>query len=125
MVSVSSDTRYIAVAGKLGFAHLSTSSGRWRALESMEGISSGLNDLEQIPHVRGGMCWYGGVLLVGADFGDSHEVYLPNLWSDLDPIIPSQRCIDGTEIIPSPRNIHHFNSIDVSPGRFVTCVLSR
>jgi RAB6A-GEF complex partner protein 1 len=75
LVSVSPDTRYIAVAGKLGFAHLSTSSGRWRTLESLEGISSGLSDLEQIPHVRGGMCWYGGVLLVGADFGDSHDVY--------------------------------------------------
>ena len=80
-VSISSDTRYVSVAGKIGFAHLSTSSGRWRILESFEEMTSDPNDnLEHIPHVRGGMCWYGNILLVGADFTDSHEVYSPELY---------------------------------------------
>jgi hypothetical protein len=78
-VSVSTDTRYISVAGKIGFAHLSTSSGRWRVLETFEGFASDSTDnLQHIPHVRGGMCWYGNILLVGADFAQSHEVISPS-----------------------------------------------
>lgn len=75
-VSVSADTRYLSIAGKAGFAHLSTNSGRWRILETFEDISDGVAGREDIPLVRGGMCWYGNVLLVGADFGDSHQVAL-------------------------------------------------
>lgn len=78
-VSVSSDTRYISVAGKLGFAHLSTSSGRWRVLDTMEADSTDVTAFEDIPQVRGSMCWYGNVFIVGADFGESHEVVLP-IW---------------------------------------------
>src|SRR5271170_1898717 len=75
-ISVSSDTRYLSIAGKLGFAHLSTISGRWRVLDPFEVGATGLmgGSPEDIPHVRGGMCWYGNLLLVGADFGESHEV---------------------------------------------------
>src|SRR5579859_4530521 len=74
-VSVSSDTRYISVAGKVGFAHLSTSSARWRILDLSDETSSEPPEGQQnIPHTRGGMCWYGGILLIGADFGDTHEV---------------------------------------------------
>ena len=75
-VSISSDTRYLSAAGKVGFAHLSTNSGRWRILETFEDTSDGAANPEDIPIVRGGMCWYGNVLLVGADFGDSHQVTL-------------------------------------------------
>jgi hypothetical protein len=75
-VSVSSDTRFLSVAGKIGFAHLSTSSGRWRVLDTMEVDSTAVAAYEDIPLVRGGMCWYGNVFLVGADFGENHEVIL-------------------------------------------------
>jgi hypothetical protein len=76
-VSVSSDTRYISVAGKTGFAHLSTTSGRWRILEPFDGVTSDLNDaLDHVPRVRGGMCWYGNILLVAASFAESNEVHL-------------------------------------------------
>ena len=72
-VSVSSDARYLSIAGKFGFAHLSTSSNRWRTLEGLEDfIDSTSSD---VPHIRGGMCWYNNLLLVGADFGETHEVY--------------------------------------------------
>src|SRR5277367_6589362 len=75
-ISVSSDTRYLSIAGKLGFAHLSTISGRWRVLDPFEVGATGLTG-EDVPHVRGGMCWYGNLLLVGADFGETHEVTAP------------------------------------------------
>jgi hypothetical protein len=73
-VSLSADTRYVSIAGRVGFAHLSTNSGRWRVLETFEGPSDVQVTPDDIPHVRGGMCWYGNVLLVGGDFGDSHQV---------------------------------------------------
>lgn len=77
-ISVSSDTRYVSVAAKLGFAHLSTISGRWRVLDPFEVSATGLTggNSDDMPHVRGGMCWYGNLLLVGADFGEAHEVHL-------------------------------------------------
>ena len=74
--SVSADTRFVAIAGKVGFAHLSTTSGRWRVLEIFEDSSDFTTSSEDIPHIRGGMCWYGNVLLVGGEFGDSHQVLL-------------------------------------------------
>ena len=74
-VSVSADTRYLSIAGRTGFAHLSTASGRWRILDPFEEIPSDTTSKsEDIPQIRGGMCWYGNVLIVGADFADSHEV---------------------------------------------------
>lgn len=76
-ISVSADTRYLSVAGRVGFAHLSTNSGRWRILETFDDTSDDVASPEDnIPLVRGGMCWYDNVLLVGADFGDSHQVTL-------------------------------------------------
>jgi hypothetical protein len=42
----------------------------------MEVDSTAGEAYEDIPLVRGGMCWYGNVFLVGADFGEKHEVTL-------------------------------------------------
>ena len=79
-VSVSADTRYLSIAGRTGFAHLSTASGRWRVLDPFENPPSDPeSNFEDIPQIRGGMCWYGNVLMVGADFGDNHEVQVA--WS--------------------------------------------
>jgi RAB6A-GEF complex partner protein 1 len=75
LMTISSDGRYLSIAAKIGFAHLSTTSGRWRVLETFEGMSPDVpGEVEHVPHVRGGMCWYGNILLVGAVFGDSNEV---------------------------------------------------
>jgi len=74
-VSVSSDTRYVSLAAKVGFAHLSTVTGRWRTLDLLHGITSDdTSVLESIPHIKGGMYWYGSLLIIGADFGPNHEV---------------------------------------------------
>lgn len=43
----------------------------------MEVDSTEVIDYENIPQVRGGMCWYGTIFIVGADFGESHEVSYP------------------------------------------------
>jgi hypothetical protein len=75
-VSISGDIRYLSIAGKVGFAHVSTASGRWRILESLDLQPDISGNSEDIPHIRGGMCWYGNILLIGGDFGDSHEVCL-------------------------------------------------
>ena len=72
-LSVSSHTRYVAIAGTFGFSHVSTASSRWRTLDSLD-PSSLIGNPEDIPHVRGGLCWHDNILLVAADFGESHEV---------------------------------------------------
>jgi hypothetical protein len=71
-VSVSSDARYLSIAGKFGFSHLSTASNRWRILEDPETFIDTSNG--DVPHVRGGMVWYNNLLLIGADLGETHEV---------------------------------------------------
>jgi len=73
-VSVSADVRYISLAGSSGFAHLSTATGRWRLLETVDESSDLSGVADDVPHVRGGMCWYGNILLIAGDFGDHHEV---------------------------------------------------
>jgi RAB6A-GEF complex partner protein 1 len=89
-VSVSSDVRYISVAAKIGFSHFSTVSGRWRTLDH-EDEDGDLAGIPSIPCVRGGMCWFDNLLIVGADIGDSHEVsYRGALNNTLDPDLPSQ-----------------------------------
>ena len=86
LVSVSADIRYLAIAGKVGFAHLSTSSGRWRVLESLDTFDPSIlpEDIPHIPHVRGGLCWYNNILLVGGDFGESHEVSSLVIWANCE-----------------------------------------
>ncbi|KAL7628269.1 WD40 repeat protein [Parahypoxylon ruwenzoriense] len=65
---VSSDGRYVAVAGKRGLAHYSVNSGRWKtfANEAME------NEFQ----VRGGMCWYQHILVAAVEANRSYELRL-------------------------------------------------
>ena len=63
---ISSDGRYVAVAGRRGLAHYSISSGRWKCFDDPRTENSFV--------VRGGMCWYQHVLIVAAETDDYHEV---------------------------------------------------
>ena len=63
---ISSDGRYLAVAGRRGLAHYSVSSGRWKTFDDPEDESSFV--------VRGGMCWYQHILIAAVETDEHHEV---------------------------------------------------
>ena len=63
---VSSDGRYIAVAGRHGLAHYSVSSGRWKTFDDAEA--------EGAFTVRGGMCWYRYILIAAVESRGFQEV---------------------------------------------------
>jgi hypothetical protein len=65
--AISSDGRYIAVAGKRGLAHYSIASGRWRLPESAA---------EDDFALRGGMVWYQHLLIAAVDTGSQYELRL-------------------------------------------------
>ncbi|KAL2872115.1 RIC1 family protein [Aspergillus lucknowensis] len=64
--SVSQDGRYVAIAGKRGLAHYSVNSGRWKVFEDSK--------IENSFTVRGGMCWYGHILIAAIDRDGSYEL---------------------------------------------------
>jgi len=101
-ISVSPDGRYVSVAGKVGFAHLSTISGRWRVMDTMEPASpESIYQRDAALQVKGGMCWYGNLLFLSTDLGESHEVLRPMGKADLllDSYLPSLFYIDGLELL--------------------------
>ena len=63
---ISSDGRYVAIAGRRGLAHYSVSSGRWKTFDDMQA--------ENVFVVRGGMCWYQHILIAAVETDDYHEV---------------------------------------------------
>lgn len=63
---ISTDGRYVAVAGKRGLAHYSVNSGRWKTFDDPF--------VENEFAVRGGMCWFDHVLIAAVESRDSHEV---------------------------------------------------
>ncbi|GAD96633.1 conserved hypothetical protein [Paecilomyces variotii No. 5] len=65
---VSQDGRYIAIAGRRGLAHYSVSSGRWKTFDDP--------NQENAFAVRGGMCWYGHILIAAVDNEGSYELRL-------------------------------------------------
>ena len=67
-VVISSDGRYIAIAGRRGLAHYSVMSGRWKTFDDVNVESSFV--------VRGGMCWYQHILIAAVESDESHEVSL-------------------------------------------------
>lgn len=73
---ISSDGRYVAVAGRRGLAHYSINSGRWKTFvdENME------NEFQ----VRGGMCWHQHILVAAIEAGDSYEIRLFSREATLD-----------------------------------------
>lgn len=63
---VSQDGRYVAIAGRRGLAHYSVNSGRWKVFEDAKAENSFA--------VRGGMCWYGHILIAAVESDGSYEV---------------------------------------------------
>jgi hypothetical protein len=70
--SVSSDGKYIAIAGKRGFAHYNSISNRWKLF--------GNQYQEQSFLVRGGLAWYKNILIVACE-SVQHKTY------EVNPII--------------------------------------
>jgi RAB6A-GEF complex partner protein 1 len=64
---VSQDGRYIAIAGRRGLAHYSVTSGRWKTFDDTK--------VENSFAVRGGMCWYGHILIAAIESDGSYEVF--------------------------------------------------
>ena len=73
---VSSDGRYVAVAGRRGLAHYSIASGRWRT------FTNTANENEFA--VRGGMCWYQNFLVAAVEVDRSYELRLYPREAQLD-----------------------------------------
>ncbi|KAI8882813.1 RIC1-domain-containing protein [Backusella circina FSU 941] len=76
--SISADGRYIAIAGKRGFAHYNAVSNRWKLF--------GNQQQEQSFLVRGGMVWYKSILIVPCEIlsNKSYEIRLYSRDSNLD-----------------------------------------
>lgn len=70
-VVISSDGRYVAIAGRRGLAHYSVLSGRWKTFEDVQ--------VESAFVVRGGMCWYQHILIAAVETDEYHEVRMPSL----------------------------------------------
>jgi hypothetical protein len=63
---ISSDGRYVAIAGRRGLAHYSISSGRWKTFDDVQAENAFV--------VRGGMCWYQHILIAAVETDECHEV---------------------------------------------------
>ncbi|KAI9376771.1 RIC1-domain-containing protein [Aspergillus egyptiacus] len=87
--SVSQDGRYVAIAGKRGLAHYSVNSGRWKVFEDSK--------IENSFTVRGGMCWYGHILIAAIDRDGSYELCM---FSRELPL--NNHSIVHIEYVPSP-----------------------
>lgn len=64
--SISSDGKLIAVAGRRGLTHYSNISGRWKLFEDER------QEREFV--VRGGLLWFGHVLIAAVDVDKTHQV---------------------------------------------------
>lgn len=74
--AISSDGKYVAVAGRRGLAHFSVASGRWRTFDDPQA--------EQEFTVRGGMCWHYHILIVAVEANNRSEVRLYSREKALD-----------------------------------------
>lgn len=74
--AISSDGRYVAVAGRRGLAHYSVNSGRWKTFANA--------DAENEFHVKGGMCWYQNILVAALEANRSFELRLYSREASLD-----------------------------------------
>lgn len=70
MACISADSRLLAVAGRFGFAHFNSLSGRWKMFD---------REAEEMAFVvRGGMQWFGPFLVVACEtvVGQQYKVGL-------------------------------------------------
>ncbi|KAJ5158941.1 uncharacterized protein N7500_008592 [Penicillium coprophilum] len=86
---VSQDGRYVAIAGRRGLAHYSINSGRWKVFEDSQAENSFA--------VRGGMCWYGHILIAAVESDGSYEIRLYSREASL-----GNNSIMFIEYLPSP-----------------------
>ena len=76
-VVVSTDGRYVAIAGRRGLAHYSVHSRRWKTFDNIHAENAFV--------VRGGMCWYQHVLIAATETDDIYEV--SSIWKSGTPRI--------------------------------------
>ncbi|PRT53713.1 Guanine nucleotide exchange factor subunit Rich [Wickerhamiella sorbophila] len=93
-VSCSADGKYVAAAGSTGLVHFSVSSRNWKELSD--------HDMK----VRGGIVWYGRVLVVAADVDGSHvlQMYSPvSILSrrDSSVAVPTHKYAEDEHVIAS------------------------
>ncbi|KAI0159544.1 RIC1-domain-containing protein [Xylariaceae sp. FL1272] len=86
---ISSDGRYVAVAGRRGLAHYSVNSGRWKTFTN-DAMENGFQ-------VRGGMCWYQHILVAAVEANRSYELRLYSREAALD-----NSSIMFTQPMPAP-----------------------
>ena len=72
---ISQDGRYVAIAGRRGLAHYSVQSGRWKTFANPVA--------ENLFAVRGGMAWFGHVLIAATESEGSYELRLYSRDHDL------------------------------------------
>lgn len=66
--SLSSDGRLVAIAGRRGLIHYSSTSGRWKLFPD--------EIQEQAFCVKGGLLWFHHVLVAAVEVARSYQVYL-------------------------------------------------
>lgn len=86
--SLSTDGRLIAVAGRRGLTHYSSTSGRWKVFPD--------TIQEQAFSVRGGLLWFHHVLVAAVEVSKSYQVMMRYLLSDL--YLPLRRSVYILEI---------------------------
>jgi hypothetical protein len=87
------------------FAHLSTATGRWRSLDTLDQSLEAEETFDDIPHVRGGMCWYGNILLIAGEFGDKHEVCMSHFTLLTQGSSLSPQCFEHEFTLLAPQRI--------------------
>ncbi|PPQ63714.1 hypothetical protein CVT24_004294 [Panaeolus cyanescens] len=87
--SLSSDGRLIAMAGRKGLIHYSSTSGRWKVFADEE--------QEQNFSVRGGLLWFHHVLVAAVEAAKSYQVRLYSRDMDL-----SSHNVLHREVLPAP-----------------------
>lgn len=77
--SLSSDGRLIAIAGRRGLIHYSSTSGRWKLFAD--------EIQEQAFVVKGGMVWFHHVLIAAVEVSKSFQVRLSLLSRGMKPLL--------------------------------------
>jgi len=110
---ISTDGRYVAIAGRRGLAHYSVNSARWKTFDDPAD--------EDDFTVRGGMCWHQHLLIAAVESNDSYELRIYSREAALDsshvmhveqipaPIVliaPSGE--DSLLVYTYENNLHHY-----------------
>lgn len=83
--AISSDARFIAVAGRRGLTHYNALSGRWKLFES--------EVEEESVRIAGGMAWWSNVLIAGCVTGNEYQVSDGNLNELADDLTPQAAAV--------------------------------